>query len=323
MSVLLSADDVRRAIARIAHEIVERDRDPSRIALVGIRSRGDVLASRLRDAIRQNEGVELPLGALDITLYRDDLTRIGHAPIVRTTEIDFPVDDRIVVLVDDVLFTGRTIRAAMDALVDYGRPKAIRLAQHVLRGPAVVPESRLRGVRLELGQSRLPAREVKDAPRSIGSAPRGRGRARRPLVPGDPQVLEQDRTEFDQPQGRLAPDDDGVHAGTVAVVGADAAVAVAVERGGVAAVAAITFAGDQVDEGRFLSLLHESLTSAAARIRFATRGTTSGAKCRGGAGHRVGGSTEYRWRISPRQGGKWRTRSRERVRARWRSQGRR
>ena len=139
LTALLSSDDVRRAVARIAHEIVERDRDPSRIALVGIRSRGDVLATRLRDAIERNEGVRLPLGTLDITLYRDDLTRIGHAPEVRTTEIGFPVDDRVVVLVDDVLFTGRTIRAAMDALVDFGRPRAIRLAVLVDRGHRELP----------------------------------------------------------------------------------------------------------------------------------------------------------------------------------------
>jgi pyrimidine operon attenuation protein/uracil phosphoribosyltransferase len=139
MATLLGADDIRRAIARIAHEIVERSGDPRSIALVGIRARGDVLASRLRDAIKQNEGVDVPLGALDITLYRDDLTRIGHAPIVRTTEIPFPVDDRVVVLVDDVLFTGRTIRAAMDALVDYGRPRAIRLAVLVDRGHRELP----------------------------------------------------------------------------------------------------------------------------------------------------------------------------------------
>ncbi len=139
MGVILSADDVRRAVARIAHEIVERDRDPSRIALIGVRSRGDVLAVRLRDAIERNEGVRLPLGALDITLYRDDLTRIGHAPVVRTTEIPFSVDDRLVVLVDDVLFTGRTIRAAMDALVDFGRPRAVRLAVLVDRGHRELP----------------------------------------------------------------------------------------------------------------------------------------------------------------------------------------
>jgi len=137
--MLLGADDVRRAIARIAHEIVERDRDLSRLAIVGIRSRGDVLATRLRDAIRAHENAAVPLGSLDITLYRDDLTRIGYAPIVRESALDFSVDDKVVVLVDDVLFTGRTIRAALDALVDYGRPRAIRLAVLVDRGHRELP----------------------------------------------------------------------------------------------------------------------------------------------------------------------------------------
>jgi len=136
---LLGADDVRRAISRIAHEIVERDRELSSLAIVGIRARGDVLAVRIRDAIRTNENAIVPLGSLDITLYRDDLTRIGYAPIVRESALDFSVDDKVVVLVDDVLFTGRTIRAAMDALVDYGRPRAIRLAVLVDRGHRELP----------------------------------------------------------------------------------------------------------------------------------------------------------------------------------------
>ncbi len=139
MSTLLGADDVRRAMSRIAHEVVERDRDLSSITLVGIRARGDVLAARLQGLIRGNEDRELPLGALDITLYRDDLTRVGYAPIVRRSELGFSIDDRVVVLVDDVLFTGRTIRAAMDALVDYGRPRAIRLAVLVDRGHRELP----------------------------------------------------------------------------------------------------------------------------------------------------------------------------------------
>ena len=138
-TVLLGADDVRRAVSRIAHEIVERDRDISHLAIVGIRSRGDVLAQRLRDANKANEGAEVPLGSLDITLYRDDLTRIGYAPVVHESAIDFSVDDRVVVLVDDVLFTGRTIRAALDALVDYGRPRATRLAVLIDRGHRELP----------------------------------------------------------------------------------------------------------------------------------------------------------------------------------------
>src|SRR4030081_2089513 len=139
MPIILAPDDVRRAIARIAHEIVERDRDLPALALVGIRARGDLIAARLHDAIRRNDGVDVPLGSLDITLYRDDLTRIGHAPVVRESVIPFSIDDRIVVLVDDGLFTGRTIRAAMDALVDYGRPRAIRLAVLVDRGHRELP----------------------------------------------------------------------------------------------------------------------------------------------------------------------------------------
>jgi len=107
--------------------------------LVGIRARGDLLAARLHEAIQLNEHVDLPLGSLDITLYRDDLTRVGNAPIVRESVIPFSVDDRVVVLVDDVLFTGRTVRAAMDALVDYGRPRAIRLAVLVDRGHRELP----------------------------------------------------------------------------------------------------------------------------------------------------------------------------------------
>ncbi len=138
-SVLLSADDIRRAVSRIAHEIVERDHDLSNIAIVGIRSRGDVLAVRLRESLREHENTLVPLGSLDITLYRDDLTRIGYAPVVHESAIDFSVDDKIVVLVDDVLFTGRTIRAALDAVVDYGRPRAIRLAVLVDRGHRELP----------------------------------------------------------------------------------------------------------------------------------------------------------------------------------------
>ena len=138
-TVLLGADDVRRAITRIAHEIVERDSDLGGLAIVGIRSRGDILATRLRDAIATHENANVPLGSIDITLYRDDLTRIGYAPVVHESALDFSVDDKVVVLVDDVLFTGRTIRAAMDALVDYGRPRAIRLAVLVDRGHRELP----------------------------------------------------------------------------------------------------------------------------------------------------------------------------------------
>ena len=106
---------------------------------MGIRARGDALAARIQAAIRANEGVEVPLGAIDITLYRDDLTRIGYAPVVRESEIPFSVDGKVVVLVDDVLFTGRTIRAALDAIIDLGRPTAIQLACLVDRGHRELP----------------------------------------------------------------------------------------------------------------------------------------------------------------------------------------
>ena len=106
---------------------------------MGIRARGDLIATRLHEAIRRNEGVDLPLGSLDITLYRDDLTRIGNAPVVRESVIPFSVDDRIVVLVDDVLYTGRTVRSALDALIDFGRPARIMLAVLVDRGHRELP----------------------------------------------------------------------------------------------------------------------------------------------------------------------------------------
>src|SRR5438067_6135599 len=137
--MLLAADDVRRAITRLALEIAERDRDRTALAIIGIRGRDDALAPRTHAALRANEGTLVPLGAIDITRYRDDLTRIGYAPVVRESEIPFSVDGRVVVLVDDVLFTGRTIRAAMDALVDYGRPRAIRLAVLIDRGHRELP----------------------------------------------------------------------------------------------------------------------------------------------------------------------------------------
>src|SRR5687767_1404438 len=136
--LLLNEDGIRRALSRIAHEILERNGGTDSLSLIGIKNRGDVLAARLREKIGELEGT-IPLGSLDITLYRDDLTRIGYAPEVKQTELPFSVDDRVVVLVDDVLFTGRTIRAAMDAVVDYGRPRAIRLAVLVDRGHRELP----------------------------------------------------------------------------------------------------------------------------------------------------------------------------------------
>jgi pyrimidine operon attenuation protein/uracil phosphoribosyltransferase len=136
---LLDAEDVRRAITRIAHEILERDRGAEGLALVGIADRGDQLAARLVREIHRIEGVEVPVGALDITFYRDDIGLSAEAPEVHETRIPFDITGRTIVLVDDVLFTGRTIRAAMDALMDFGRPRRIQLAVLVDRGHRELP----------------------------------------------------------------------------------------------------------------------------------------------------------------------------------------
>jgi pyrimidine operon attenuation protein / uracil phosphoribosyltransferase len=141
MPVVMDADRVGRTLTRIAHEIVERNRSLDDLALVGIRSRGEHLARRLAEQLRQIAGRALPTGALDITLYRDDLMRqaVGPQPLVRSTEIPFSIDDRIILLVDDVLYTGRTVRAALDALIDFGRPQAIQLVVLVDRGHRELP----------------------------------------------------------------------------------------------------------------------------------------------------------------------------------------
>ena len=127
-----------RALTRISHEILERNAGGANLAFVGLRTRGVTLAQRLAAKIAAIDGASLPVGALDITLYRDDLDMRG-APVVRATEIPFSIKDKTVVLVDDVLFTGRTIRAALDALIDLGRPKMIQLAILVDRGHRELP----------------------------------------------------------------------------------------------------------------------------------------------------------------------------------------
>jgi len=125
---VMDEDGMKRAMTRIAHEILERNRGTENLALVGIHTRGVPLARRLAEQIRHIEGADVPVGVLDITLYRDDLTTIAHQPVVRRTEIPFDVTEKTVVLVDDVLYTGRTARAALDALIDLGRPARIQLA---------------------------------------------------------------------------------------------------------------------------------------------------------------------------------------------------
>lgn len=141
MPVVLDADRIGRALTRIAHEIVERNKGVEELALVGIRTRGVHIARRIGQALREITGRDIPTGALDITLYRDDLMRhtIGPQPLVRSTEITFSIDGRRILLVDDVLYTGRTTRAALDALIDFGRPKSIQLVVLVDRGHRELP----------------------------------------------------------------------------------------------------------------------------------------------------------------------------------------
>jgi pyrimidine operon attenuation protein / uracil phosphoribosyltransferase len=141
MPLVMDGDRIGRTLARIAHEIVERHRGVEELALVGIRSRGVPLARRLARSIEQISGHDVPTGALDITLYRDDLMRhaVRAQPVVKRTEIPFSIDDRRILLVDDVLYTGRTIRAALDALIEFGRPRLIQLVVLVDRGHRELP----------------------------------------------------------------------------------------------------------------------------------------------------------------------------------------
>lgn len=136
---ILDAKGIERAITRIAHEIIEHNKTIDGLALVGIRSRGSYLAERLQKIIKDIEKIDIPLGSLDITLYRDDLTELSTQPVVRETSLDFDITGKKIVLVDDVLFTGRTIRCAISALIDFGRPSQIQLAVLVDRGHRELP----------------------------------------------------------------------------------------------------------------------------------------------------------------------------------------
>ncbi|MDU4959828.1 MAG: bifunctional pyr operon transcriptional regulator/uracil phosphoribosyltransferase PyrR [Sporomusaceae bacterium] len=138
-TTLMDAQGIARALTRIAHEIIEKNKGTKDVALVGIRTRGVPLATRLADTIEKIEGKRPPVGVLDITLYRDDLSTLAHQPIVHETKLPFVLDNLKIVLVDDVLFTGRTVRAAMDALIDIGRPTSIQLAVLVDRGHRELP----------------------------------------------------------------------------------------------------------------------------------------------------------------------------------------
>ena len=138
-NIIMNAADIRRTLARISHEIIERNKSTQHLILVGMRTRGVPLANRLAANIERFEGVSIPVGALDISLYRDDLSSLELQPIVKSTDIPVNIDNKAVVLVDDVLYTGRSTRAAMDALIDLGRPHSIQLAVLVDRGHRELP----------------------------------------------------------------------------------------------------------------------------------------------------------------------------------------
>ncbi len=181
---IMTADEIRRATIRLSHEIVEKQAGTDGLLLIGIQRRGVPLARRIAAAILENEGADVPVGALDITFYRDDLSLVAQQPVVKGTELPSGIDGRTVVLVDDVLYTGRTIRAAMDALVDFGRPQAIRLAVLVDRGHRElpiradhvgknVPTSREELVRVHLeetdGEDGVEIERIVDVPEPVGA----------------------------------------------------------------------------------------------------------------------------------------------------------
>ena len=136
---ILDAADIDRKLTRITHEILEVHKGAGNLTLIGIQTRGVFLAKRIQSMINDIEGIEIPTGEMDITLYRDDWTLISPNPVVKTTDISFSVDEKLIILVDDVLFTGRTTRAAMDAVIDFGRPDRIELAVLVDRGYRELP----------------------------------------------------------------------------------------------------------------------------------------------------------------------------------------
>lgn len=138
-ALLMDASQMTRALSRIAHEIIERNKGIENVALVGIRRRGVPLAHRLAERLKEFEGREVPVGILDITLYRDDLTELSSVPVIHKSEVNFKLPGRVIILVDDVLYTGRTVRAALDALLDIGRPSVIQLATLIDRGHRELP----------------------------------------------------------------------------------------------------------------------------------------------------------------------------------------
>lgn len=138
-SQVLDAEGIKRTILRISHEILEKNQGMEGLAIIGIRSRGAYLAERIAECLKTIEGKDVPVGAVDITLYRDDLTEVAEQPVVHSTEIDFDINEKQIILVDDVLYTGRTVRCALDELLDFGRPANIQLAVLIDRGHRELP----------------------------------------------------------------------------------------------------------------------------------------------------------------------------------------
>jgi pyrimidine operon attenuation protein/uracil phosphoribosyltransferase len=138
-AVVLTQEEIKKTLQRLTHQILETNPSLKELVLVGIQTRGVYLAKRIQAVLEEIGGVEIPLGVLDITLYRDDLTAIGINPLVKATQIDFDLNDKMVILIDDVLFTGRTIRAALNALMDFGRPTKVELLVLIDRGHRELP----------------------------------------------------------------------------------------------------------------------------------------------------------------------------------------
>ena len=138
-SKVLDSDGIKRTLQRISHEIIEKNQGIDNLAVVGIKTRGAYLAERVAENLKRIEGKAVKVGAIDITLYRDDLTEIGEQPVLHSTEIDFDITGMIIILVDDVLYSGRTVRCALDELIDFGRPQAIQLAVLIDRGHRELP----------------------------------------------------------------------------------------------------------------------------------------------------------------------------------------
>ncbi|MFW5998252.1 MAG: bifunctional pyr operon transcriptional regulator/uracil phosphoribosyltransferase PyrR [bacterium] len=136
---IMDKDEMERSISRVAHEIIEKNKGTDNLAIIGIRTRGVPLGKRLTEKINEIENINVPCGILDITLYRDDLSQVAKKPLVKKTEINFDITDKKIILTDDVLYTGRTARAAMDALIDFGRPRSIQLAIMIDRGHRELP----------------------------------------------------------------------------------------------------------------------------------------------------------------------------------------